>query len=169
MTIALDRGVRPLTADPRNPQELLNQVAPHITELTLNIFDSGMTLWDREIALLLRDNTMVRNMAERILGQAMAYTMASIQNPEVHLGVGKLVDIGVHQLILDTPVWWGICRAYNKGAYKHHAPFIARRTDGLCIRTADFLKAEGWQVDEELWAIDGATCSPCDNKVPDSH
>ncbi|MFC8239777.1 hypothetical protein [Streptomyces chartreusis] len=82
MTVALER---PASTGTRDPQELLNAVAPHITELTLNVFDSGMSLWDREIALLLRDHTMVRDMAE------------------------------------------------------------------------------------ELWAIDGADCSPCDNKVSDSH
>ncbi|MGW4866529.1 hypothetical protein [Streptomyces chartreusis] len=166
MTAALEL---PASTDTRDPQELLNAVAPHISELTLNVFDSGMSLWDREIALLLRDHTMVRDMAERILGNAVMYTVGCMEHPEVHLGVGKLVDIGVHQLILDTPVWWGICRLYNEGAYKHHAPFIARRRDGLCLRTADYLKSIGFAVDEELWAIDGVDCSPCDNKVPDSH
>ncbi|WP_393075376.1 hypothetical protein [Streptomyces sp. LN704] len=166
MTVALEHSAATGT---RDPQRLLNAVAPHITELTANIFDSGMPLWDREIALLLRDHTMVRNMAERILSNGVMYVMGSIENPDVHLGVGKLVDIGVHQLILDTPVWWGICRLYNGGRYKHHAPFIERRNDGLCLRTGDFLKSQGWDVDEELWAIDGANCSPCDNKVPDSH
>lgn len=166
MTVTLEQ---PAATRTRDPKELLNAVAPYITELTINVFDSGMSLWDREVALLLRDNTMVRDMAERILGQSVAYTICSIENPDVHLGVGKLVDIGVHQLILDTPVWWGIGRLYNGGAFKHHAPFIERRTDGLCLRTADFMQSQGWAVDEELWAIDGATCSPCDNKVPDSH
>ncbi|MFI2431906.1 hypothetical protein [Streptomyces sp. NPDC018693] len=119
MTVALER---PASTRTRDPKELLNAVAPHITELTVNVFDSGMSLWDREIALLLRDHTMVRDMAERVLGNAVMYTIGCIEHPEVHLGVGKLVDIGVHQLILDTPVWWGICRLYNDGAYKHHAP-----------------------------------------------
>jgi hypothetical protein len=166
MTVTIERPASTIT---RDPKELLNAVAPYITELTINIFDSGMSLWDREIALLLRDHTMVRDMAERILGNAVMYTIGCIEHPEVHLGVGKLVDIGVHQLILDTPVWWGICRLYNGGAYKHHAPFIERRRDGLCLRTADFLKSIGFDIDEELWAIDGTDCSPCDNKVPDSH
>ncbi|WP_328686659.1 hypothetical protein [Streptomyces sp. NBC_00343] len=44
-----------------------------------------------------------------------------------------------------------------------------RPLDGLCLRTGDFLKSQGWPVDEELWAIDGTDCSPCDDKVPDSH
>ncbi|MEU8591328.1 hypothetical protein AB0C59_30690 [Streptomyces sp. NPDC048664] len=166
MTVTLDQ---PTGTRTRDPQELLNAVAPHITELTINVFDSGMNLWDREIALLLRDHTMVRDMAERILGNAVMYTVGCIEHPEVHLGVGKLVDLGVHQLILDTPVWFGICRLYNGGAYKHPAPFVERRRDGLCLRTADFPNSIGFAIDEELWAIDSANCSPCDNKVPDSH
>jgi hypothetical protein len=166
MTVTTDR---PVSTRTRDPKELLNAAAPHVTDLTIQVFDSGMTLWDREVALLLRDNTMVRDMAERILGNGIMYVIGSIEHPEVHLGVGKLVDIGVHQLILDTPVWFAICSLYNGGAYKHHAPFIQRRSDGLCLDTADFLKSIGFDIDPELWAIDGADCSPCDSKVPDSH
>ncbi|MEU6735624.1 hypothetical protein ABZ929_20900 [Streptomyces physcomitrii] len=159
----------PVGIGTRDTEELLNAVAPHISDLTVNVFTGDMTIWDREVALLLRDHTMVRAMAERVLANAVMYTLGSIENPGVHLGVGKLVDIGVHQLILDTPVWWGICRLYNGVRYKHHAPFIRRRRDGLCLRTGDFLKSQGRPVDEELWALDGADCSPCDDKVPDSH
>ncbi|WP_328582851.1 hypothetical protein [Streptomyces sp. NBC_00370] len=166
MTVTLDRPVHTRT---RDAKELLNTVQPGIRHLTINVLDSGMTLWDREVALLLRDHTMVRDMAERILANAVMYTVGCMEHPEVHLGVGKLVDVGVHQLILDTPVWWALCDAYNEGRYKHHAPFIERRGDGLCLRTADFLKSIGFDIDEELWEIDGAACSPCDNKVPDSH
>ncbi|MBC3988381.1 hypothetical protein H8N00_05635 [Streptomyces sp. AC563] len=50
-----------------------------------------------------------------------------------------------------------------------HAPLIERRGDGLVIRTAEFIRSNGFDADEELWAIDGANCSPCDNKAPDSH
>ncbi|NJA55831.1 hypothetical protein HC023_05170, partial [Streptomyces sp. NEAU-H3] len=62
MTVTLDTSALTGTRDPR---ELLNAVAPHITELTVNVFDSGLNIWDREIALLLRDHTMVTDMAER--------------------------------------------------------------------------------------------------------
>ncbi|HCA87958.1 MAG TPA: hypothetical protein DEQ61_22330 [Streptomyces sp.] len=159
----------PATSCTRDPKELLNAVQQHIRHLSINVLDSGMTIWDREIALLLRDHTMLRDMAERILGDAVMYTIASIEHPSVHLGVGKLVDIGVHQLILDTPVWFAICDLYNGGEYKHHAPFIQRRNDGTCLRTAEFMRSIGFDADEELWAIDGAECSPCDSKAPDSH
>ncbi|MBY8887883.1 hypothetical protein K7472_24020 [Streptomyces sp. PTM05] len=153
----------------RDPRVLLNGVQPRIRNLSVNVFDSGMTIWDREVALLLRDEVMVRDLAERILGNAVMYLVASMEHPEAHLGVGKVVDLGVHQIILDTPVYFAFCDTYNRGAYKHHAPFIQRRRDGIVLDTADFLRSVGFRPDEELWARDGAECSPCDNKVPDSH
>ncbi|WP_448332447.1 hypothetical protein [Streptomyces sp. DSM 41534] len=158
----------------RDPRALLNAVRPHVKECTYNVLESpgsvGLDLWDREIALLVRDNVMVRDMAERILGNAVAYLITAMEHPNVHLGVGKVVDIGVHQIILDTPVYFAFCDVYNHGRYKHHAPLIQRRTDGLVIRTGDFLRSNGFDADRELWdQLDGAECSACDNKVPDSH
>ncbi|MGC0313284.1 hypothetical protein [Kitasatospora acidiphila] len=133
MTVTLQS---PGTTRTRDPRELLNAVQPRIQHLSVNVLDSGMTIWDREVALLLRDEVMVRDLAERILGNAVMYVVASMEHPDVHLGVGKVVDIGVHQVILDT---------------------------------AEFLRSIGFDPDEELWARDGAECSPCDSKVPDSH
>jgi hypothetical protein len=157
----------------RDPRTLLNSVRPHVKECTYNVLESPgsmrLDIWDREIALLMRDNVMVRDMAERILGNAVAYLITSMENPDVHIGVGKIVDIGVHQIILDTPVYFAFCDLHNGGRYKHHAPLIERRRDGLVVRTADFIRANGFDADEELWAVDGADCSPCDNKAPDSH
>ncbi|MFF8783956.1 hypothetical protein [Streptomyces sp. NPDC015125] len=158
----------------RDPRALLDAVRPHVKECTYNVLESPgsdrLDLWDREIALLMRDNVMVRDMAERILGNAVAYLVTAMEHPNVHLGVGKTVDMGVHQIILDTPVYFAFCDTYNHGRYKHHAPLIQRRTDGPVIRTGDFLRSNGFDADRELWdQIDGAECSPCDNKVPDSH
>ncbi|MFG2778397.1 hypothetical protein ACGFY7_11205 [Streptomyces prunicolor] len=55
------------------------------------------------------------------------------------------------------------------GRARPRSPAVHRRNDGLCLRTGDFLKSQGWPVDGELWAIDGADCSQCDDKVSDSH
>ncbi|MFJ9176992.1 hypothetical protein [Streptomyces sp. NPDC102360] len=167
MTTALEPRTTPSRT--RDPRELLNAVQQHVKHLPINVFDNGMTLWDREIALLLRDNEMVRDMAERILGNAVMYMITAIERPDWHLGVGKLVDKGVHQIYLDTPVLFAFFNAYNDGEFKHHAPFIQRRRDGIVLRTADMLRDNGFTPDEELWAVDGANCSPCDDKVPDSH
>jgi hypothetical protein len=163
---------RPHVARARDPRELLNNVSQYVHDYTYNVFEapgSKADLWEREIALLMRDNTMVRDMAERVLGNAVMYLVTAMERAEIHLGVGKVVDLGVHQIILDTPVYFALCKAYNAGKYKHHAPLIERRGDGLVTRTADVLRANGFDADTELWAMDGADCSPCDDKVPDSH
>jgi hypothetical protein len=166
MTVLTERAPATRT---RDPQELLNAVVPYLAHLTVNVLDGGLSVWERKIALLLRDEVMVRDLAERILGNAVMYMVASMEHPDVHIGVGKAVDIGVHQVILDTPVYFAFCDLYNGGAYKHHAPFIQRRNDGTVTHTAASLRSLGFEPDEELWARDGANCSPCDSKVPDSH
>lgn len=170
MTVALGSPARTRF---RDPVALLNAVRPLVTEYTYNVLGSpglkGVTLWEREVRLLMRDNVMVRDMAERVLGQAVAYTLTAMERRDLHIGVGKTVDIGVHQLLLDTPVYFAFCKLYNGGRYKHHAPLIERRRDGLVGRTAEVIRENGFAVDDELWAMDSSDCSPCDDKVPDSH
>lgn len=156
----------------RDPRELLDQVRPFVRECTYNVFDAPGNdggLWDREVALLMRDNMLTRPWAEEILGNAVMYLITAMERPDLHIGVGKIVDLGVHQIILDSPVYFAFCDLYNGGRYKHHAPLIERRTDGLVLRTADVIRGQGFEPSEQLWAVDGADCSPCDDKVPDSH
>ncbi|MGX1131387.1 hypothetical protein RKD49_003577 [Streptomyces glaucescens] len=52
-----------------------------------------------------------------------------------------------------------------------HSRDLAHALGSLCNRYEELRqeKSLGWQIDEELWAIDAAECSPCDDKVPDSH
>jgi hypothetical protein len=157
----------------RNPRELLNAVRPYVKERLYNIFDApgseGVDLWEREVRLLLRDSVAVRSLAERILGQAVAYLLTAMESPGVDIGPGFTVDIGVHQIILDTPVYFAFCELYNGGAYKHHAPLVERRRDGTVMRTAAIIERHGFEVDAELWEVDASDCGPCDDKVPDSH
>ncbi|MFI6081499.1 hypothetical protein ACIBBB_11085 [Streptomyces sp. NPDC051217] len=160
----MSTAVQTLTRDPR---AILNALAERVPGL---ITSEEPTLWEREIALLVRDNPiMTRDTAERLLGQAIAYTITAMERRGIDMGVGHTVDVAVHQLILDTPLYWAFCAEYNSGAYKHHAPLVRRRCDGLVLRTAELLRDNGFEVDEELWAKDEADCSPCDDKVPDSH
>lgn len=57
----------------RDPQILLNKLAYRVPAL---ITENEPTLWEREVALLLRDNSvMTRDTAERLLGQAIAYDL----------------------------------------------------------------------------------------------
>lgn len=151
----------------RDPRIILNSLAGRVPGL---VADVGVDdLWEREVRLLLRDSVAVRSLAERILGQAVAYLITAMENPGRDMGVGYTVDIGVHQIILDTPLYFAVCEEYNGGKYKHHAPLIERRRDGVVMRTAEMMRLNGFETDEELWAVDASDCSPCDNKVPDSH
>lgn len=151
----------------RDPRVLLNALQQRVPYL---VTDVGVEdLWEREVALLLRDSVAVRSLAERILGQGIAYLITAMENPGVDMGVGYTVDIGVHQIILDTPLYFAFCDEYNAGAYKHHAPLIERRRDGTVTRTAELLRNSGFDVDDELWSVDASDCSPCDQKSPDSH
>ncbi|WP_055563587.1 hypothetical protein [Streptomyces atriruber] len=162
----------PLAIASRDPRELLNAVHPHVKECTYNVFDAPGNegdLWDREVALLMRDNMLTRQWAEEILGNAVMYLVTAMERPDLHIGVGEIVDLGVHQIILDSPVYFAFCHVYNSGAYKHHAPLVERRTDGLVLRTVDVIRGQGFEPSGGLWAVDGANCSPCDDKVPDSH
>ncbi|MFD4576501.1 hypothetical protein ACFWNK_30245 [Streptomyces sp. NPDC058417] len=157
----------------RDPRVLLNEVRPYVKERLYNIFEApgsqGVDLWEREVRLLLRDSVAVRSLAERILGQAVAYLITAMENPGVDMGPGYTVDLGIHQIMLDTPVYFAFCERYNGGRYKHHAPLVERRRDGTVLRTAGLLRRSGFRVDTELWEVDASDCGPCDDKVPDSH
>ncbi|MFE0421182.1 hypothetical protein [Streptomyces sp. NPDC058953] len=151
----------------RDPRTILNALEERVPHL---VSDVGVDdLWEREVRLLLRDSVVVRSLAERILGQGIAYVVTAMENPGMDMGVGYTVDIGVHQLILDTPLYFALCDAHNNGKYKHHAPLIERRRDGVVARTAELIRKNGFVVDNELWETDASDCSPCDDKVPDSH
>ncbi|WP_340559033.1 hypothetical protein [Streptomyces sp. GSL17-111] len=151
----------------RDPRVILNAVQERVPHLVEDV--AVPDLWEREVALLLRDSVAVRSLAERILGQGIAYLITAMEKPGVDMGVGYTVDIGVHQLILDTPLYFALCAQYNGGLYKHHAPLIERRKDGTVLRTAELVRRNGFAVDDELWEVDASDCSPCDDKVPDSH
>ncbi|MDT0410387.1 MULTISPECIES: hypothetical protein [Streptomyces] len=150
----------------RDPREILDRIGEAHPALTP---DPGVGLWEREVRLLQRDVVRVRSLAERILGQGIAYLVTAMEKPGNDMGPGFEVDQGVHQVILDTPVYFALCAAYNGGRYKHHAPLIQRRRDGIVLRTADLIAANGFAVDWELWEVDASDCGPCDDKVPDSH
>ncbi|MFJ5686594.1 MULTISPECIES: hypothetical protein [unclassified Streptomyces] len=164
MEVRMSTAVQLRTRDPRVILNALQDRVPHL------VADVGVDdVWEREVRLLLRDSVAVRSLAERILGQGVAYLVTAMENPGVDMGVGYTVDLGVHQLILDTPLYFAFCEKYNDGRYKHHAPLIDRRRDGTVMRTAELLRKSGFEVDEELWSVDVSDCSPCDDKVPDSH
>ncbi|MFD8089006.1 hypothetical protein [Streptomyces malaysiensis] len=163
MTVTLDVA---RTTGLRDPKAILDDIGMANPQL---IPDLGIGLWEREVRLLQRDVVRVRSLAERIINQGVAYLITAMEKPGNDMGPGFEVDQGVHQIILDTPTYWAICEKYNQGRYKHHAPLIERRRDGIVMRTAALIAKNGFAIDAELWEVDASDCGPCDDKVPDSH
>lgn len=78
----------------------------------------------------------VRSLAERILGQGVAYLITAMEKPGNDMGPAFEIDHGVHRMILDTPVYFAIFEGCNGSRYKRRAPLIERRRDGIVMRTA---------------------------------
>ncbi|RLL68066.1 hypothetical protein [Streptomyces sp. Z26] len=119
-------------------------------------------LWDKQVGLLMRDYPYDSIMAARVLGQGYAYLLTAMEHRGEKLGLApsKLVDIGVHTIILDTVAYAELCDRFNAGHFLHHVPKVAVKNDGSVMKTAHRVAADGWEVDLTLWA-DAAECGPC--------
>ncbi|PAZ09346.1 hypothetical protein CLM62_47080 [Streptomyces sp. SA15] len=119
-------------------------------------------LWDKQVGLLMRDYPYDSVMAARVLGQGYAYLLTAMKHRGESLGLApsKLVDIGVHTVILDTVAYAELCAGYNDGVFLHHVPKVDMKNDGSVMKTAHMIAADGWEVDLSLWA-DAAECGPC--------
>ncbi|MFL1427236.1 MULTISPECIES: hypothetical protein [unclassified Nocardiopsis] len=120
-------------------------------------------VWARQVLLLTRDHPWDTVMAERCLGQAVAYLITAMEKwgQGLELGCGPLVDIAVHGFILDTVNYREFCAVHFDGRFLEHVPEIAFKYDGTVVRTAHIIEANGFAVDWPLWDRDAAKCSPC--------
>ena len=61
-------------------------------------------VWEREVALLMRDYPFDRVMAERLFGQAVASLITAMERwgEGLEMCCGRIVDIAVHEFIQDT-------------------------------------------------------------------
>ncbi|MFF9526751.1 hypothetical protein ACF1DV_32970 [Streptomyces achromogenes] len=149
--------VGPLTTDPvTGPARSVRDVVP-------------ADLWEKQVRLLIRDYPYDSVMAARVLGQGYAYLLTAMNHRGEARGLapGKLVDIGVHTIILDTVAYAELCDRFNGGYFLHHVPKAEMKNDGSVMRTAGIVAADGWAVDLPLWA-DAGTCGPC-HPGNDSH
>ncbi|MFD0367625.1 glycine-rich domain-containing protein [Streptomyces sp. NPDC127114] len=126
-------------------------------------------LWNKQVGLLMRDYPYDSIMATRVLGQGYAYLITAMTHRGEALGLApsKLVDIGVHTIILDTVAYAELCDRYNAGQFLHHVPLVEMKNDGSVMKTAQIIARDGWEVDLPLWQ-DAADCGPC-HPGNDSH
>lgn len=119
-------------------------------------------VWERQIALLVRDHPFDTVMAERLFGQAVAYLITAMEKwgENLEIGCGPLVDIAVHGFILDTRNYREFCDRHF-GRFLEHIPAIEFKHDGSVERTAHIIEANGFAIDWPLWEADFAKCTPC--------
>ncbi|MBT2211329.1 MULTISPECIES: hypothetical protein [Actinomadura] len=135
----------PTTCPRRNPRSF---VTPHV--------------WDRQVALLVRDHPFDTVMADRLFGQAVAYLITAMDKwgQQLEIGCGPLVDIAVHGFILDTRHYREFCDQHF-GGFLDHVPAIEFKNDGSVERTAHVIHDNGFAIDWPLWEADFAKCTPC--------
>lgn len=89
--------------------------------------------------------------AERILEQALAYlaTAATATQP---IGPSNLVDIGWHTFLLHTRDYAQFCDRIA-GRFIHHEPDTGNGPGVPLTAAVNAIRANGFQVDAELWGI----------------
>ncbi|MFE6872786.1 glycine-rich domain-containing protein [Kitasatospora sp. NPDC057692] len=117
------------------------------------------TLFERLVHRVAHDHAMERQLAERVVDQALAFLGACAASPGARLSPSHLVDHGWHAFLMYTREYAAFCDRIA-GSFLHHRP---EDGDGLVrgravAATTAALRAAGFQVDPELWAV-SANCS----------
>ncbi len=132
-------------------------------------------LAERLIGRIMKDEEMPRELAERILDQALGYLKLAAEQPGGHFSPSPLVDIGWHTFILYTREYAMFCKKITDGRFIHHEPTDDDSVPNLSqgpYKTAEAMKKAGIVVDEPLWACmhsgdcsgdSGPGCSNCND------
>ncbi|MGW6732703.1 glycine-rich domain-containing protein [Streptomyces sp. NPDC055013] len=147
-------------------------------------------VWEREVALLLRNPENTRELAEAKFGQAIAYLVTCGENPDLLMGPSEQVDEAWHSFMLDS-IPYHHFTSRHFGRYIHHVPELAGVAVGvLCLtddevtrdgheprtggplvleRTIRAIKTAGFEIDADLWGMeDTADCNQCHAGCHDS-
>ncbi|MFH8467575.1 glycine-rich domain-containing protein [Streptomyces sp. NPDC017991] len=146
-------------------------------------------VWEREVALLLRDPENTRELAEAKFGQAIAYLVTCGENPDLLMGPSGQVDEAWHSFMLDS-IPYHHFTSRHCGRYIHHVPELPRAVGVLCVsddeatrdrhdaktggplvleQTIKAIKAAGFEIDPGLWGMeDAANCNQCHAGCHDS-
>ncbi|KAF4406661.1 MULTISPECIES: glycine-rich domain-containing protein [Streptomyces] len=95
---------------------------------------------------------MTRDMAERVVDQALAFVATAACHPTARIAPSRVVDEGWHALILHTALYGGLCR--RLGGFVHHfpeRPDPQRYDPDVITRTTGLIERCGYRVDHELW------------------
>jgi hypothetical protein len=112
-----------------------------------------------------------RDLAERIMDQALAFLVSCSANIGDPLAPSKLVDIGWHTFLLDTCEYTAFCDRVA-GRFIHHVPNDdepATESPGeVLARTVTAMRALGFHLDDALWPRTAlGSCTGCHNGCHD--
>lgn len=141
--------------------------------MSTTIIKSGLThlslidanLQTRLVGRIMKDEGLPKDIATRILDQAIGFLRLAAAQPNAHYSPSKLVDIGWHTFILYTRSYDRFCRQLTGGRFIHHEPTDNPLTPNLSkgpAATAAAMRAAGLAVDDELWIHTcESDCSDC--------
>jgi hypothetical protein len=112
-----------------------------------------------------------RDLAERILDQALAFLLACAANVGPPLAPSELVDIGWHTFLLDTSEYAAFCDRIA-GRFLHHVPTDSQPTgespSDVFTRTVTAMHTLGFRLDDALWPPTAlGSCTGCHNGCHD--
>lgn len=131
-------------------------------------------LFDRLSRRLVVDEKLSRDLADRIVDQALAFLSACAANTGEPLAPSELVDLGWHVFVLHTREYATFCERIA-GRFLHHVPAeeddpaahgeAARAT---LARTVAAIETAGFLVDTDLWPRPASLdCTGCQNGCHD--
>jgi len=108
-----------------------------------------------------------RNLAERIMDQALAFLLACATNVGAPLAPSELVDIGWHTFLLDTSEYAAFCDRVA-GQFIHHVPTdnepASESPGDVLARTVKAMRTLGFRLDDALWPPTAlGSCTGCHN------
>jgi hypothetical protein len=135
------------------------------------------SLFDRLAHRIVTEEQLPRDLAERIVEQALAFLAACARNTGAPVAPSELVDIGWHTFILHTRDYANFCDRIA-GRFLHHVPTedgeraaTGEAAHATLMRTVAAIERAGYAVDPALWpAVSGkcnVNCSQCKNGCSD--
>lgn len=124
-------------------------------------------LFDRLTDRIVTRERLDRDLAERIMDQALAFVVTCAGHTGPPLAPSELVDIGWHTFILDTHEYAAFCDRVA-GRFIHHAPnddHEAGESPGdVLTRTTAAMRTLGFRLDNALWPRTAlGSCTGCHN------
>ncbi|WP_217686488.1 hypothetical protein [Streptomyces sp. CAI-85] len=147
-------------------------------------------VWEREVALLLRNPENTRELAEAKFGQAIAYLVTCGENPGLLMGPSKQVDEAWHSFMLDS-IPYHHFTSRHFGRYIHHVPELPGAASGVqrvgddkasldghdlktggplvLEQTIKAIRVAGFEIEPDLWGMaEAADCNQCHAGCHDS-